>query len=84
MALTNSNANRLVADMGGTNTRLALFDPLANELRSLSHYINRDYAQPEDIIGAWLNALRHPRPTARCMPDAAPPLVHRANMPPID
>jgi glucokinase len=84
MPLTKSNANRLVADMGGTNTRLALFDPLANELRSLSHYINRDYAQPEDIIGAWLNALREPRPTACCLAVAAPPFGDQVTMLNID
>ncbi len=80
MALTNSNANRLVADMGGTNTRLALFDPLANELRALSHYVNRDYGQPEDIIVAWLDALREPRPTACCLAVAAPPFGDRVTM----
>jgi glucokinase len=84
MPLTKSNANRLVADMGGTNTRIALFDPLANELRSLSHYINRDYAQPEDIIAAWLNALREPRPTACCLAVAAPPFDDRVTMLNID
>ena len=84
MPLTKSNANRLVADMGGTNTRLALFDPLANELRSLSHYINRDYGQPEDIIAAWLNALREPRPTACCLAVAAPPFDDRITMLNID
>ena len=84
MPLTKPSANRLVADIGGTNTRLALFDPLANELRSLSNYVNRDYGQPEDIILAWLDALREPRPTVCCLAVAAPPFGDRVTMLNID
>lgn len=84
MPLTKPSVNRLVADIGGTNTRLALFDPLANELRALSHYVNRDHGQPEDIILAWLDALCEPRPTACCLAVAAPPFDDRVTMLNID
>ena len=84
MPLTTSSAHRLVADIGGTNTRLALFDPSTNELRALSHYVNRDYGQPEDIIVAWLAALHEPRPTVCCLAVAAPPFGDRVTMFNID
>lgn len=84
MPLSNARPNRLVADVGGTNCRLALFDPLANELRSLTTYINRDYGQFEDIIAAWLDALAEPRPTDCCLAVAAPPFDDRVTMLNID
>jgi glucokinase len=84
MPLTKPSANRLVADMGGTNTRLGLFDPSTNELRALSHYVNRDYDQPEDIIVAWLDTLREPRPAVCCLAIAAPPFGDRVTMLNID
>jgi glucokinase len=84
MPLSNSRANRLVADVGGTNCRLALFDPLANELRSLRTYINRDYGQFEDIIAAWLDSLAEPQPTDCCLAVAAPPFNDRVTMLNID
>ena len=84
MPLTTSSAHRLVADIGGTNTRLALFDPSTNELSALSHYVNRDYDQPEDIIVAWLDALHEPRPTVCCLAVAAPPFGDRVTMFNID
>ena len=84
MPLTKDSANRVVADIGGTNTRLALFDPVANELRSLCNYVNRDYSQPEDIISAWLDALCEPRPTICCLAAAAPPFNDRVTMLNID
>lgn len=84
MPLSNARPNRLVADVGGTNCRLALFDPLANELRSLTTYINRDYGQFEDIIATWLDALAEPRPTDCCLAVAAPPFDDRVTMLNID
>ena len=71
---------RLVADVGGTNSRLALFDPLANELRAVRTYINRDYARFEDIIAAWLDGLIEPPPSDCCLAVAAPPFADRVIM----
>ena len=45
---------RLVADVGGTNTRVALFDPATDKLRHLAIYSNLDYTSLEEIIGLWL------------------------------
>lgn len=76
--------NRLVADIGGTNSRLALYDPVTDEFRSLRTYINREYAQFEDIVLAWLDALTEPRPTECCLAVAAPPFDDRVTMFNID
>jgi glucokinase len=84
MPSSQPRTTRLVADVGGTNSRLALFDPLTNELRALRTYINRDYAQFEDIIAAWLDALTEPPPSDCCLAVAAPPFADRVIMLNID
>jgi glucokinase len=84
MPLSQPGAHRLVADVGGTNSRLALFDPQANELRALRTYVNRDYEQIEDVIAAWLDALPEPSPTDCCLAVAAPPFGDRVTMLNID
>ncbi len=71
---------RLVADVGGTNTRLALFDPAADELRALVTYDNCDHQQLEDIITHWLQALDEPAPITCCIAAAAPPADDRVVM----
>ena len=75
---------RLVADIGGTNSRLALYDPQADELRSLRTYRNREYGQFEDIIDTWLSTLSEARPTECCLAVAAPPFDDRVTMLNID
>lgn len=80
MLLPDPRACRLVADVGGTNSRLALFDPLANELRALHSYLNRDYKQFQDIIAAWLGTLDETPPTDACLAIAAPPFGDRVTM----
>jgi glucokinase len=79
-----SSAHRLVADIGGTNTRLALYDPAADELRSLRTYINRDYGRFDDVIAAWLQDLPEPQPSAACLAIAAPPFGDQVSMLNID
>lgn len=64
---------RLVADVGGTNTRMALFDPATGELRGLANYTNRDYLRFEDVIAHWLESLGEPSPRNCCIAVAAPP-----------
>ena len=66
-------ASRLVADVGGTNTRLALFDPQTQELRAACNYVNREHRQLGDIIEAWLSRLSEPLPRDCCLAVAAPP-----------
>lgn len=63
---------RLVADVGGTNTRLALFDPNARELRATRHYVNQNYDSLEDIIAIWLQDLDEQAPPDFCLAVAAP------------
>ncbi|CAA0116166.1 Glucokinase [Halioglobus japonicus] len=75
---------RLVADIGGTNSRLALYDPHSDELRALRTYLNREYGQFEDIVEDWLNALNEPRPAQCCLAVAAPPFDTRVTMLNID
>ncbi len=69
-------SSRLVADIGGTNSRLALYDPVSGELRSMRSYLNRQYVQFEDIVADWLGALTEPRPSECCLAVAAPPPYH--------
>lgn len=78
--MSRSPSNRLVADIGGTNSRLGLYDPVRDELRSLCSYINRDYGQFEDIVLDWLQALAEPRPSECCLAVAAPPFGDRVTM----
>ena len=71
---------RLVADVGGTNTRMAVFDPDKGELRALQIYRNRDFHRFEDVVGAWLQGLGAPAPTRACIAVAAPPGGDRVQM----
>jgi len=80
VAAPTSNTTRLVADIGGTNSRLALFDAAAQELRSVRSYINRDHRRFEDVVGAWLQALAEPAPATCCLAVAAPPFGDRVTM----
>jgi glucokinase len=79
-----SRAARLVADVGGTNTRIALFDPGAAGFRSLFTYTNRDFAQLEDIISQWLATTAEAVPEVCCIAVAAPPSGDRVVMSNID
>ena len=76
-------SKRLVADVGGTNTRIALYDSAAGEFRALKTYINRDFKQFEQVIDTWLDTLDEPAPAAACIAIAAAPsddLVTMSNM----
>jgi glucokinase len=70
----------MVADVGGTHTRIALFDPAANELRALTIYRNREHARFEDVIALWLEALEESAPRHCCIAVAAPPSGDRVSM----
>lgn len=73
MSAKEGDSTRLVADIGGTNTRLALFDRETKTLRALRRYVNREHASLEDILHAWLNDLDETAPTECCFAVAAPP-----------
>lgn len=64
-------STRLVADVGGTNTRIALYDSSENEFRALATFTNRDYQNFEDVIAQWLTTLTEPPPTQACIAIAA-------------
>lgn len=74
------NAPRLVADIGGTNTRVALFAPQSGRLEALANYTNRDYAEPGDVIEDWLGTLQSPGPEVCCIAVAAPDSGDRVEM----
>ncbi len=84
MLVSQPLSTRLVADIGGTNSRLALYDPITNELRALRTYINREHAQFEDVVDDWWDALSEPGPTDCCLAVAAPPFSDRVTMLNID
>ena len=71
---------RLVGDIGGSNTRLALFDATNNELRAVQVYANGDHACLEDIIERWLADLDDKAPETCCLAVAAPPFEDRVDM----
>ncbi|MEX0285833.1 MAG: glucokinase [Paracoccaceae bacterium] len=62
----------LVADIGGTNTRLALADgtaPLPDTIRS---YLNDDFDGFDGALSAFLSEMDHPDVTAICVAIAGP------------
>lgn len=79
-----SLATRLVADVGGTNTRLALYDARRDEFRALATYINREYRGIEDVIADWLSRLDEAPPQSGCIAIAAPPGDDRVTMSNLD
>ncbi|QIB65466.1 glucokinase [Kineobactrum salinum] len=71
---------RMVADVGGTNTRLALFDPADGQLHALHSYPNSDFASFEEVVASWLATLGEPAPATACVAVAAPPAGDRVVM----
>lgn len=74
----------MVADVGGTNTRIALFDPRTQQFNALATYQNRDFNRFEDVIERWLQGLDGPAPAYGCIAIAAPPGADRIAMVNID
>ena len=64
---------RLIADVGGTNTKIALYDSGSNEFRALATFTNRDYEDFEDVIAKWLADLKEAAPVQACIAIAAMP-----------
>jgi len=77
-------AHRLVGDIGGTHTRLALFSPSSGRLTAVQTYVNRDHEGLEAIIAAWLDDLPEPAPAHCCLAVAAPPFDDRVDMLNVD
>jgi glucokinase len=64
---------RMVADVGGTNTRLALFDPSNNTFRHTKSYINREHDSFAAVIEGWRDTLPEAFPRSACLAIAAVP-----------
>jgi glucokinase len=84
MAGNRQATRRMVADVGGTNSRIALYDQLSDEFRCLRNYVNRDHPSFEAVIARWLSDLGEPPPEDACLAVAAPPDGDRVEMSNID
>ena len=63
----------MVADVGGTNTRLALFDESSRQFDAVAQYRNAAHRSLEEVIEQWLAGLDGERPSRACIAAAAPP-----------
>ena len=73
-------ASRVVADIGGTTTRLAVYDERSSDLHHLATYTNNEYSGPEQIIEHWLGDLGETAPSSCCFAVAATPMGDQVNM----
>lgn len=80
MSRMSERSGRLVADVGGTNTRIALFQLSGHKLLALKCYHNRDFPGLEAVIARWLDECSEPKPLEACIAVAAPPDGDRATM----
>lgn len=71
---------RLVADVGGTNTRIALFDEQHREFRAVTSFSNCDYPDLSEVIRHWREQLGEAWPTSACIAAAAPPSGDQVSM----
>ncbi|MEH6571287.1 MAG: glucokinase [Halioglobus sp.] len=76
----NTLNTRLVADVGGTNTRIALYDPQTDEFRALKTYQNQEYHRFEQVIDTWLGTLTEGQPNQACIAVAAAPSEDQVTM----
>lgn len=79
-----TDTGRMVADVGGTNTRIALFDQDSGTFRATRSFVNRDYANFEDVIANWMEELDEAAPLSCCIAVAAPPSKDQVTMSNID
>ncbi len=77
-------SRRLVGDIGGTNSRLGLFNASKNQLSAVQSYTNSDFGELADVITAWLDTLNGPPPNTACLAVAAPPFEDVVSMLNID
>lgn len=71
---------RLVADVGGTNSRLALYDELTGTFSHLTNFDNIAFQTFEAVIHEWLLQSPQATPDNACLAIAAPPSAGRAIM----
>ena len=63
---------RVVADIGGTNTRIALYDEASGEFHHRNDFVNRDFARFTDLLAEWRATLHDLTPSRACFAIAAP------------
>ncbi|MDO8860253.1 glucokinase [Haliea sp. E1-2-M8] len=80
MSRVPERSGRLVADVGGTNTRIALFDPTEPRLLAVTRYRNGDFTGLEAVVTRWLDDFPEARPLEACIAVAAPPAGDFARM----
>ena len=73
MAASGPDQRRLVADVGGTHTRIAVFDATKRGFEALGVYRNLQYPGLEAVIDAWLRDQQAALPSTFCIAVAAPP-----------
>lgn len=67
-----SSAPSLVADIGGTNTRVALADGVTLRAGSVQRFRNADHADLPSVLRAYLDGTDAGRPAAACVAMAGP------------
>lgn len=73
-------AIRLVADVGGTNTRIGLFDEQKREFSAVASYSNCDHQSLAHVIRHWQEQLGEILPDTACIAAAAPPSGDQVSM----
>lgn len=71
---------RVVADVGGTNTRIAIYDRAADVFLHRVNYQNRDFNQFSDLLTDWQAGLGDLKPRQGCISIAAPLVDDRIAM----
>lgn len=75
-----NSPSRFVADIGGTNSRLAVFDQDSCDYRHLKTYLNCDYDSLAQIIATWRDSLDETPPKRACIAVAAAPAGDQVSM----
>lgn len=76
-----AKAPTLIGDIGGTNSRLALFSPWEDELFGLRLYENRDYSNLEELIERYFAEINFSaKPKVALFAIAGPVLRDRVTM----
>ena len=67
-----SRSSALLADIGGTNCRLGIYDPLSSQFTDRFVCSTDDFPSPRDAIAAFLDRTSSPRPSRAALALACP------------